>query len=219
MNKRDQAEAYILKLMNQLDKTGSNASRYSTLFKEMSNQKFDEFMQALRKGETQLNVQLPNVLTKITTNDVVAVAKSRKVPIFERILFHDSHTKRKYLTKYAMLILNLPVRRLSQYLFHKISLPEGDQKVNPVSGQVIPPDKGAALSAIETQILAGKGLETSVIELVRVRSGDLNAYRSFKHQIEESGEAVLADVPMSPSPRSAVAASRYLHAIGIDSNF
>jgi len=219
MTNREQAELYILKLMSELDSTGFNTNRYTELFKSMNNQKFDEFMQLLKAGKTQLNVQLPNVVTKITTNDVIALAKKRKVKIFEKIVFHDPHTKRKYVTKYPMLILNLPIRRLSQYLFHKISLPEGDQKVNPVSGQVIPPDKGAAISAIETQVLASKGLETTIVELIRVRSGDLNAYRSFKHQIEESGESKIADVPMSPSPRSAIAAGRYLHAIGISSDF
>lgn len=219
MTNREQAELYILELMSQLDPSGFNTERYTKLFKSMSNQKFDEFMHLLKAGKTQLSIQLPNVITNITTNDVIAIAKKRKVKLFEKIVFHDSHTKRKYTTKYPMLILNLPIRRLSQYLFHKISLPEGDQRVNPVSGQVIPPDKGAAISAIETQVLASKGLETSVVELIRVRSGDLNAYRSFKHQIEESGESKLADVPMSASPRSAIAAGRYLHSIGIESNF
>ena len=219
MTKREQIESYITKLMNQMDPSGVNAEKYAKLFKSMSNAKFDEYMHALKNKDTQLSVQLPNILTKITTNSVVEIAKKRKVPIFSKVILQDPHTHRSYTSKYPMMILNLPVRRLSQYLFHKISLPEGDRKINPVSGQVIPPDKGAALSAIETQILASKGLESSVIELIRVRAGDLSAYRSFKHQIEESGEAALSEVPMAPSPRSAITAARYLHAIGINANF
>ena len=219
MTKRERVTEYILKLMTEFDRfCPGNTSRYNTMLESFSDNRFHEFMVALRDGKTQLNVIIPNNKSNITTNDVVALAKERNVKIFSKIYMYDMHSGRKYLTKYPMLILKLPVRRLSQYLFHKISLPDGDNHVNPVTGQVIPPDKGAALSAIETQVLASKGLSTSIVELLKIRAGDMNAYRSMKYTIEEQGDVSMTDIPMTGQPRSVITAGRYLHALMISSN-
>jgi len=216
--KRKAVEAYILQLCNDIDKTGDSAKRYTKMFKSMSDSKFTSWMVHIKNGTSQLNIMLPNMSTDITVDDAVKVAKKRKVNIFSRINFNDGATGRKYLTEHSFLVVRLPIRRLSQYLFHKISLPESDRNINPVSGQVIPPDKGAALSAIEVQILASKGLESSVVELIKVRGGDTDAYNSLKYQLEEEGRSSLAELPMEGRPRSAVTSSIYLRAMGISNN-
>lgn len=217
--KRKNVEEYILKIAEEFDQfNGTNKERYVKLFQSMSDEKFDAFMHALRDNKTQLSIILPNDISKITTNDVVDLAEKRNVPIFTRIYFHDPYTGRKYLTKYKMMVLTLPIRRLSQYLFHKISLPDGDQHINPVTGQVIPPDKGAAFSAIETQVLASKGLDSSIIELIKIRSGDMNAYRAMKYTIEEHGEVSMTELPMQGRPRSAITAQCLFHGLMLDSN-
>ena len=117
-----------------------------------------------------------------------------------------------------MMIIKLPIRRLAQYLFHKISLPEGDNHINPTSGQVIAPDKGSALSAIETQILASKGLNMSVLEMIKIRGGDNNAYISMKHAIEETGSTSMSEIPMKGQARSVTTVQCYFHSLGLDSN-
>lgn len=219
MNKRDKVEAYVIKLMKQVDQYGgNNAERYMELFADMNNAKFDLFMQNLKDGNTQLYVVLPNMSDDMNVDEAMELAKKRKVEIFSRIYFRDISTGRKYLTKYKFLVVKLPVRRLSQYLFHKISLPEGDRHINPVSGQVIRPDKGAALSSIEVQILASKGLESSIIELVKTRGGDTNAYNALKYQLEEEGVSSLAELPMENKPRSVTTTSLFLRSLGLSNN-
>jgi sRNA-binding regulator protein Hfq len=198
---------------------GKNVERWTNFLGSLSDEDFDNFMQALRDKKTRISVVLPNGTSTMTTNTAVELAKKYDVQLFSRVYLHDMHTNRKYLSKYPMMIINLPVRRLSQYLFHKISLPDGDRHINPVTGQVIPPDKGAALSAVETQILASKGLEVSVLELIKIRSGDMNAYNSLKFNIEQTGTASMADLPLQGRPRSTVTAGRLLHGLMIDSNF
>jgi len=212
MNKRERVEEYIIKLAEEFDKFGSkNADRYRRIFAKMSNERFDAFMHALRDNKTQISIIMPNHINNMTTNDVIDIAKRRKVPLFSKIYFHDMLTGRRYLTKYKSLVITVPVRRLSQYLFHKISLPDGDSHVNPVTGQVIPPDKGAALSAIETQVLASKGLSTSIVELLKIRSGDMNAYRAMKYTIEEQGDVAMSDIPLTGRPRSVATVQCFLH--------
>lgn len=218
MNKRTRVEEYIFALMDDFDKFGgTNRARYTKLFASMNNKAFDEYMQLMRLGKTRLTVILPNDISKLTTNAAIELAKKRNVQLFSKIYLHDTHSRRKYLTKYPMMVVTLPVRRLGQYLFHKISLPDSDSHVNPITGQVIPPDKGASLSAIETQILASKGLDTSIVELIKVRAGDMTAYKAMKHTIEDQGEIQMTDLPLTGRPRSVITAQKYLHGMMIDS--
>ena len=216
--KRKMIQDYILKLMADFDQYGGkNVQRYTKMFDQMTDKQFDAFMHAIRDQKTQLSCVMPNHDTKLTTNAVIDIAKKHNVPLFTRLYLHDSHTGRRYLTKHKILVMKLPVRRLSQYLFHKISLPDSDRHVNPVTGQVIPPDKGAALSAIETQLLASKGLSTSILELVKVRSGDMNAYRTMKYTIEEQGSVSMTDIPLENRPRSTITLQKFFHAMMLDS--
>lgn len=218
-SRRQRVEQYIIEMMQNFDAFGGvNVSHWKQFFSSLSDDDFDNFMQALRDKKTRLNVVLPNASSTITVNAVVDLAKKYDVNLFSRVYLHDMHTGRKYLTKYPMMILKLPVRRLSQYLFHKISLPDGDRHINPVTGQVIPPDKGAALSSIETQILASKGLEVSILELIKIRSGDMNSYNALKFNIEENGSATMADLPLQGRPRSTITVGRLLNGMMISSN-
>ena len=217
-SKRDKFESSVYELMDSFDPTGKNSEYYKKLFSKMSATDFDNYVKALRDGKTQLSVQLPNSISKITLDDVIKIAEKYKTPIFSKVKYHDIHTERLYTTKYPMLILDMPIRRLSQYLHHKISLPEGDSRINPISGQVISPDKGATLSMVETQVLVSKGLDTSILELIKMRAGDLSAYRSIKHTIEESGEVSLKDVPLTGQPRSAISVKKFLRGMMIDTN-
>src|SRR5574343_74968 len=120
--KRSNVENYILDLAEQFDQFGgSNVDRYKKMFMSMDDDQFDKFMHALRDGNTQLSIILPNN-SNISTNSVIDLAKTRDISLFEKVFLHDPHTKRRYKTKYPMMIITIPVRRLSQYLFNKISL-------------------------------------------------------------------------------------------------
>ena len=195
---------------------GNNVLRYTKLFESMSDKTFHSYMESIRDKKIQLDVIIPNGTDKLTTNNLVDLAKRRNVQLFSRVFMYDPHTNRKYLTKYPMMVITVPIRRLSQYLFHKISLPDSDTHINPITGQVFSPDKGAALSAIETHVLASKNLSTSIVELIKLRAGDLNAYRTMKYTIEENGRVSLDEIPMTNQPRSVVTARNYFHGMMID---
>lgn len=216
--KRMKVQEYILKLMSDVDSTGRNSEYYQERFAEMTDKKFDTWMRAIRDKKEVLAVFMGAGDRKVSMNELISLAKSRKVKVFEKIRIQDKFTKKPFLSKYNAMILQLPIRRLSQHIAHKISLPESDTHVNPATGQVIPPDKGAKLSMVEATILGAKGLEITAIELMKVRGGDLAAYYAAKYQIEEEGSLSIESLPLENRPRSAVTAKILFQAIGIDTN-
>ncbi len=204
--------------MTNVDKTGKNTTRYKDMFSAMTDKKFDNYMIALRDGKTNLFMYFGNITDKVTMNELIAIAKKRKIKLFERLNMYDPDLGRQYKTKHEFMVLTCSIRRLSQYIAHKISLPESDTKVNPTTGQVIPPDKGAKISMIETSILVSKGLDKSAVELLKIRGGDITAYQAAKLQIEESGSANFEELPLENRPRSVVTANIFLASLGVEAN-
>jgi len=218
INKRKKVESYILTLMKKIDPSKYNFGMYSKLFEGMNDKEFDSYMVSLREKETSLFMISPNMKPRLKMNEIVELAKEYGVELFQRIFLIDPNTKRKYLTNKKYMILDLPVRRVKQYLFGKLSLPESDSHINALTGQVIPPDKGSALANIEVQILASKNLDKSLLEMVKVRGGDTKAYSQFKHQLEEEGRTSLAETPMDSRPRSVITTGIYLNAMMFEHN-
>jgi len=216
--KRKKVEAYLFKVLDDIDSTGANSKLYRTMFKKMSDTKFDQLMKKIRDGETRLFIMLPNMKNDLTMNDIVELAKKYAVDLYERVYLSDSQTGREYLTNKTYLILNLPVRRVKQYLFNKISLPESDSNVNLLTGQVINEDKGAKITDVETKILANKGLDTTLVELLKMRGGDTSLYQEAKRQIEETGDVSWEDLDINSMTKSVVIAGMFLEALMLEHN-
>jgi len=81
------------------------------------------------------------------------------------------------------------------------------------------PDKGAKISLIETQILANKNLETSVLELLKIRGGDLDAYYQYKNKIEETGRTSVNEIDDNSVPKSVIVNQEFLYGAHLDFNF
>lgn len=215
--KRKLVENYIINSISKIDK--DNAKRYERFFKSLSDEQFDKFMKALKSKKTQLRIYMPNFKKNITNNEVIKIAKEFKVQLHDHVRLKNRISNTYYYTKHKLLILKLPVRRLKQYLFNKIRLPESDRRISKLSGQVMKPDKGSKISLAELYILASKGFEKSIIELIKVRGGDLEAYNKLKHKILDSGNVMLNELDLDKSkPKSVVVLDGFLKAIHIDIN-
>jgi len=218
MKNRKKAEEYIINQISKID-PDENVKMYKEFFKSLDDKQFDEFMIALRDGKEQLSVQLPNLVKSITNDKILKIAEDIGVELFESIRFKDTSTDgREFVTEYKYLILEIPVRRVIQYLFHKISLPESDKKIDVMSGQVIKPDKGAKLSLIEAQILLNKGLDKSIVELMKFRGGDVSGYQKFKNQLETLGSVKMSDIASDTYPRSEIILDVFFKCMHIDNN-
>jgi len=218
MNNRIKVEKYLFDSITKIDP--DNGKEYKKKFSSMTDKDFDNYMKALKNNDTNLFIILPNMKKNIKNNRLFKLAKDFGVKLFDYVKFKDECSKRSYYTNKKYLILKLPIRRVKQYLFGKIGIPESDKTISKLTGQVMQEDKGCKLSLIETQMLANKNLEKSVIELLKVRGGDLNAYYKYKQEILNSGSVNLGSLDLAESkPRSVVIAEVIFKAMHIDFNF
>jgi hypothetical protein len=216
--RRARTEAYILKHIAIMDPSDYNTKYYQTTFARMSDREFDHYMQDIRDKRRTLVLYAPNLQVTLKMRDLLTAANAVGLTLFERIRMWDSVTRRWYLTPHPYLILKLPIRRLKQYLMDKLSVPDSDKSTNLLTGQVVKPDKGSAISLPEAQTMDSKGLHRAMTELLNIRGGNPQAYASFKAELEETGQASLNTVDWSGGVRSTKVSQVFLNSMHLANN-
>lgn len=215
--KRKKAQAKILSIVNAMDKSGMNNEYYTKLFDSLSDKEFEAYMIRIRDKKDILPFYAANMISKIKVKDLVRVAKSINLELFERIRMYDPITDSYYLTPHKQMIVQLPVRKMSQFVEHKLSVAEGDSKIDVLSGQVCKPDQAGSISQIEIQTLYARGLKSTIRELAKYRGGDVVAFADFKRELMEQGKANISRETGSIT-RSAVTLDVLFSGMHIESN-
>jgi hypothetical protein len=195
MGNRKAAIAECVKWMNELVPDGKIGTDMKTVLDSLTDDQFDQYMQALESGEEILSIAIPNLGDdKLVLETLLDVGTKLGHSFFERLWLTDPKTGVTSLTPERYLVLLLPLRRQQQLLSKKISIPDNNRHVDELTGQVTGDSKGAALSGPELQILRSQGLDRPVLELIKPRGGDEKARRVIYRQIHETGGASLDSV-------------------------
>lgn len=220
---REKVQNYIFDILKTIcpqDKL--NHAKYQELFDKMDDRMFDQWMQDIRDRKTKLYYIQKNDLHNnavLTEDNLCKAAKKIGVKLEQRLKIWDRSLKRYYKTPYTYIVLRVPVRRLKQNLLSKMSVPDGDNKINPVTGQVIKPDKAASISMTEAQTIASKGLSKTLTEFLTVRGGDVNSYGNYKSMLEDLGDVRLKDLKLENSTVRSVSITKvYLEAMQLENN-
>ena len=214
---RQQVEKYVLDVMKDLDKSGKEVKRYQEFFASLTDAAFDQWMKNLRDHKEVFTFYVSPLGKTVTISQLLATAKKIELPLFSRLRIWDTVTNSYYITSHKYLVLKLPVRRMSQFVDHKLSVPEGDSRIDLLTGQVIKPDKGGSLSQVEIQALYARGLENTITELIKYRGGDVIAFADYKRELEETGKTSIGRETGSVV-RSAVILQVLLSGTHIESN-
>lgn len=215
--KRKKAQERILAAMKDFDPTGTNTKFYEDLFSKLSDKEFDDYMKRIRDKQDVLAYYAPNMKTKTDVNDLIKLSHKYGVELFERIRMYDPLAETYYLTPHKFLVLQVPVRRFSQFIDHKLSVAEGDSRIDMLSGQVVKPDQAGTISQIEVQTLFSRGLTKTIRELIKFRGGDVVAFGEFKRELEEQGSSSI-DVETGSVARSAVTMDVLFSGMHLESN-
>ena len=202
----------------QSDHERYNLRRYQKLFSGMSDQMFDDYMRRMRDGEERLVIYAPNLKIMLQVDDLIEACDNLGVKLLERVRMYNSAAKRWFTTPKEYLTLYLPVRRVSQYLMHKLSVFNDTATTEIYTGQVVKPDKGSSISLVETQNLDASGLGHTVTEFINIRGGNPAAWAALKAQLEETGSGSLNAKDATAKVRSTVVAATTLRTMGIDNN-
>jgi len=182
-------EAQVLADCEAVDPGGNTARYYREAFARMSDDDIDAFVKRLAAGTEVLCVFRENgKAPTITRDEKIDLAKEWGVALFERLWVDDGKNP-PYLSRHKYLILHLPVRRQAQILDEKISLPKHANTIDELTGQPTGDSKGSSLSNPEAQVLMGFNLDNCIIEFMKLRGGDVTAFRAMNRSIDQTGGA------------------------------
>lgn len=187
--KRKAVEDKIVKYISAINK--SNAKKYKDMFASMNDKAFDDWMCDLRNKDTVLDIEIPNMIEKVNIDDLIKVSEQLGIELFTRLKLWDVPTQTYYRTTKKYLMLQLPMVAMAQTVDHKLSVPESDSKIDHLSGQVMKPDQANSISQVEVQSLYARGLQSTILELIKYRGGDVSAYAEYKRSAEELGMCML----------------------------
>jgi len=92
------------------------------------------------------------------------------------------------------MVLDLPLRRVSQTLDKKSSIPKETKSVDKLSGQFNGNPAGAKVSYPELQIAASMELVDSLEELMKFRGGDVKGKIAYENSLSETGRVSLKTI-------------------------
>lgn len=213
---RKEAEKIIIDMVEAILPGGGNKEVYENFFAKMSDKDFDSWMEDLNSGRERPFIYVPNLgKVKISTERNFAIAKKIGHNFFERIWIDEKDPNRpKYLTNVPYIVLELPVRRQSQLLVKKISVPENNKSIDQLSGQAAGDSRSARISYPELQFLMGMNLPNSLLEFMKFRGGDKGGFNAMNRTISTDGTVTLRSINhLSTGVESTKTLSAYLTAM------
>lgn len=209
---------YICKLCDTMEPSGLNSKRYRQIIGQMNDREFDQFMNYMKEGKWQLHIVAPNMIVNLQNEDLLKACDLIGLDLFQRVWMYDRATGRKYLTDNKYMFVKLPIRRQQQFLDEKISVPDNDRTIDGLTGQVTGDSRSCSITNPEIQILAARGLDKTMQELVNIRGGNIHGYSEFRRMLEENGEADLDMIDPNSRTRASVVGSKLLQSMMLDTN-
>ena len=209
---------FICKLCDTMEPSGLNSKRYRQIIGNMNDKEFDQFMNYMKEGKWQLHIVAPNMIVNLQNEDLLKACDMIGLDLFQKVWMYDRATGRKFLTDNKYMFVKLPIRRQQQFLDEKISVPDNDRTIDGLTGQVTGDSRSCSITNPEIQILAARGLDKTLKELVNVRGGNIHGYSEFRRMLEENGEADLDMIDPNSRTRASVVGGKLLQSMMLDTN-
>lgn len=208
---RDIAIADLSEMLLGVDPSGFNLKFYQSRHFKYSDKDFREWMVRIADGKEHIIVYAPSESgVNLDYDRNLAFAKKKNIPIIEKLWFEGEGTIPAHLTPVAYTVLPALARRAAQRWIKKASIPDNMKRLNPLTGQPTGDSQAAKMSLPETQLLAGSGLEASLIEVLGSRGGNSGANAALTGMLVNTGKASLRALrPFS----TGVDAAKYMKAI------
>jgi len=188
MGNRKDAENIILNYIDKMVPGGENKQLYVDMFSKMDNKAFDAFMLALKERKVKLQVIVPNGSSiKVDVNRNIKIAKELGHEFIQQLDVASDGDTPAYRTPVKYLVYKLPVRRASQLLSKKISIPTDSNHIDSLTGQVANTSASSKITYPEIQVLAGSKLNRTLLEFMKYRGGDIGAQNALDNILYKQG--------------------------------
>ena len=195
---RKAAEEFILTFMGEITKGKNNQRIYSELFKNLTDEQFEEFVKKIEDNITKLSgvpiwASNTDKNEELNFDNVVKLAKKYNVNLMQKLILTDDTTGIKYITPNESFVGIAEFRKQRQMLQKKFGAGKDDNTIDDLTGQVTGESKGGGISNPENQILETLGLILTNQELADVRGGDLKALEHYRSELISTGKANVRD--------------------------
>lgn len=196
-----------------------NYNFYKKLFSEMSDEKFKSLLDQARDVGYLPLFQHNLKASRPKIDSLIDLCQSWGEKVYHNLELTDFNSPDlTFTTPNKYLVMWGTVRRQIQTLENKISIPENNDSIDQLSGQVVGASKGSSMSNTEIGILNSKDLVSTIFEFVNPRGGNNEAYDLMEQSIIEKGYVDLGDVRTESRPTSIETLDAMLMSVQIKSN-
>lgn len=216
-------KAFVDSFLSDLDAIcpgNDNRDFYVPFFNGLNDTQFEQMVSAIEAKELTLPLVIPNGKLVLSTKKNITLGKKWGHEFMQQLRLTDPvNPTMVYVTPKKYLVIKVPVRRQAQTLEDKQSIPKHDHSIDDLTGQVSNESKGSGISGPEAQILYSHDLQAVLLEYMKVRGGDEQAYRKFEADLISSGMATLAEASaLNSRPKSVTNLSTILTVAHIGNN-
>lgn len=188
---RKAAEDIILNTISTISSHKENVAMYKAKFAKMSDGEFSAFMSDLASKKVRLAIVEPNYSKTPDVPNEVVMKHIEKLGgnIMQRIWISGKDNLPDHLTSVEYPVFLTTVRRASQSLTKKISVPPHTRVRDLLTGQVTGESKGATVSGPENQLLAASDAVFVATEMNKYRGGDKRGEAALVALISKTGRA------------------------------
>lgn len=194
-NDYTKVKEYISNFVETILPGGGNKEMYEKLFQSMNDEDFENYMATVAE-RGYLDIIVPTLTEhKLSTERNIKIARKMGHEFFERVWRKENDpNKPSYLSNVKYMIIKLPVRRQSQHSIKGISTAEDNKRLDQISGQPTGDSKSARISYPEAQLLNGMNFPVSLVELLKMRGGDIGMFNAMKSMASKTGAISMASI-------------------------
>lgn len=188
MGNRKEAEKFLLGMLKKVTKNGNNTKIYEERFKSMNDKEFDQFVNEI-ENYGGIPIYLSNVIKDddIVYTNILKLAKELGTEFEQYLFITDDDTGLVHKTAEKHLVGPAPVRKQRQMLSKQMTYAKDDSNISDLTGQAYGDSKGAGFSFQEANILRQHKMINTAKEFYDVLGGDLDALKSFRENVENTG--------------------------------
>lgn len=216
---RKQATDFIASIFDKMEKgKGKNAERLRKELESMTEAQFAEFADQIKNRQEYFTFIAPVGQRPVLDKKHMMDVGTKELGIeWRQQLWHVDRHGNRTLTPKKALVMMLPVRRQSQRLDKKRSIPENNDVVDTMTHQPTGPSKGSAISLNQQHVMLSQALNNTTVEFIKFRGGDSKGLDAYNNSMYQKGTVSLNEImPYAGGVRAKQNLSLFLTAMHLE---